>query len=301
MLVRIITSGLIMHANGHPSGTVMIALQMDAIQSRHGRRRRSRSLGHRQQPCTGSALMRMSAGASLLTRSVLFAQEHTMSVSGRNWGDAEIDGSSLVFGHGRRSIFRVALPDVTQVCLHSFLLFVFNIRPLVLCAAGLLASDPREWQLGATEAHYAGLCWHVMKRFNACSGNHRSACRLRLCNASATRKDVSPVVLEWAETSPPPPLTNLLWRTRIAQSLPVSGRSQVQQGRDEVMLEFPVDDTGGDREDALVEMSFYVPRDVEQFPGDEATPSSKARAIWGPLVHVADMRTPSCPRGAEHL
>lgn len=42
--------------------------------------------------------------------------------------------------------------------------------------------------------------------------------------------------------------------------------TQVQQGRDEVMLEFPVDDTAmGDRNDALAGISFYIPKNNPEF------------------------------------
>ena len=54
---------------------------------------------------------------------------------------------------------------------------------------------------------------------------------------------------------------------------------QVQQGRDEVTLDFPVDDTGADREDALVGMSFHVPKDATHFAGDDETPSTKVNAL----------------------
>lgn len=40
---------------------------------------------------------------------------------------------------------------------------------------------------------------------------------------------------------------------------------QVQKGRDDVMLEFPHDDTGGDQEDALFEMSFFVPKENDRY------------------------------------
>ena len=55
-------------------------------------------------------------------------------------------------------------------------------------------------------------------------------------------------------------------------SLPVL---QVQQGRDEVSLDFSLDDTGGDREDALVGMSFHVPREVQNFQAEEDSTSTK--------------------------
>ncbi|KAK9811520.1 hypothetical protein WJX72_005220 [[Myrmecia] bisecta] len=58
--------------------------------------------------------------------------------------------------------------------------------------------------------------------------------------------------------------------------VPLNEVGQVAQGRDEVMLEFPVDDhAGGERDDALVEMGFYVPKDTEQYPGNEETPAAK--------------------------
>ncbi len=49
---------------------------------------------------------------------------------------------------------------------------------------------------------------------------------------------------------------------------------QVQQGRDEVVLEFPVDDTAGERDDSLVEMSFYIPATNEEFAAEDAEGSA---------------------------
>ena len=51
----------------------------------------------------------------------------------------------------------------------------------------------------------------------------------------------------------------------------------MQQLRDEVMLEF-LADGGGEKEDALMEMSFYVPRENQQYAGDEERPPSKVGA-----------------------
>jgi len=51
----------------------------------------------------------------------------------------------------------------------------------------------------------------------------------------------------------------------------------VQQGKDEVMLEFLPDTAAGEKEDTLCEMTFYVPRDNERYAGDEETPASK---VW---------------------
>lgn len=50
--------------------------------------------------------------------------------------------------------------------------------------------------------------------------------------------------------------------------------AQVQQGRDEVMLEFFTDEVGRN-EDALMEMSFFVPRDNDRYGGDGDNPACK--------------------------
>ena len=50
--------------------------------------------------------------------------------------------------------------------------------------------------------------------------------------------------------------------------------AQVQQGRDEVMLEFFTDEVGRS-EDALMEMSFFVPRDNDRYGGDGENPACK--------------------------
>eukprot|EP00884_Botryococcus_braunii_P021465 jgi/Botrbrau1/8001/Bobra.384_2s0027.1 len=57
---------------------------------------------------------------------------------------------------------------------------------------------------------------------------------------------------------------------KVAFRLPLVEVGQVQQGREEVMLELPVDDTaGGERQDALVEMAFYVPANAAGYPTDD--------------------------------
>ncbi len=56
---------------------------------------------------------------------------------------------------------------------------------------------------------------------------------------------------------------------------------QVQKGRDDVMLEFPADDTaGGDHEDALFEMSFHVPKDSDRFGGEETASAAEVSDIF---------------------
>ena len=79
----------------------------------------------------------------------------------------------------------------------------------------------------------------------------------------------------------------LLFRCRWTRMVPVASSltgiisgvpccMQVQKGKDEVMLEFPADDTaGGDHEDALFEMSFHVPKENDRF-GTEDENSSAA-------------------------
>ncbi|PSC71373.1 FACT complex subunit SSRP1 [Micractinium conductrix] len=66
---------------------------------------------------------------------------------------------------------------------------------------------------------------------------------------------------------------------RTAFAVPLPDVSQAQQGREEVMLEFPVDDSAaGDREDTLVEMSFYVPKENEDFAAQQAAKAAAAAA-----------------------
>lgn len=90
--------------------------------------------------------------------------------------------------------------------------------------------------------------------------------------------------------------------------VPLKDVGQVSQGRDEVTLEFPVDDTGGDREDALVGMSFHVPRDGTQYAADDDTTSTKvfydavmehtdANTATGDAVAAFDNVTVLAPRG----
>ena len=54
------------------------------------------------------------------------------------------------------------------------------------------------------------------------------------------------------------------------------------QGRDEIALDFSIDDTtGGDREDALVGMSFHVPRETTGYPAEhEDIPSTDVRDLF---------------------
>ncbi len=41
-------------------------------------------------------------------------------MSGRNWGDAVIDGSTLVFNVAGKPAFRIPLTDVGQVCVTQY-------------------------------------------------------------------------------------------------------------------------------------------------------------------------------------
>lgn len=70
--------------------------------------------------------------------------------------------------------------------------------------------------------------------------------------------------------------------------IPLRDVGQVQQGKDEIALDFSIDDTtGGDKEDALVGMSFHVPRETTGFPAiDEETPSTTV--IYNELLQYTD-------------
>ena len=65
---------------------------------------------------------------------------------------------------------------------------------------------------------------------------------------------------------------------KVAFTLPLSEVQQATLGRDEVMMQLPVDDTAVDRaDDALVGISFHVPKDADDFPEcDAELPASKA-------------------------
>ncbi|KAL3141436.1 hypothetical protein ABBQ32_005004 [Trebouxia sp. C0010 RCD-2024] len=69
--------------------------------------------------------------------------------------------------------------------------------------------------------------------------------------------------------------------------IPLTDVGQVQKGRDDVMLEFPADDTaGGDHEDALCEMSFHVPKESDRFGGEDTV--SAAEVLHDQIVQFTD-------------
>ena len=63
------------------------------------------------------------------------------------------------------------------------------------------------------------------------------------------------------------------------------------QGRDEIALDFSIDDTtGGDREDALVGMSFHVPREATGYPAEhEDIPSTDVRVSSTAFTQLSKM------------
>ncbi len=67
--------------------------------------------------------------------------------------------------------------------------------------------------------------------------------------------------------------------------------AQVQQGRDEVMLEFFTDEVGRS-EDALMEMSFFVPRDNDRYGGAGDNPACKVGGR-GPIAITSRMPEPA--------
>ena len=58
-------------------------------------------------------------------------------MSGRNWGDAVVDKSSLVFRVDKKTAFNIAIPDVSQVRL---LCFRVNARQLAGSAHTVFAA-----------------------------------------------------------------------------------------------------------------------------------------------------------------
>lgn len=60
----------------------------------------------------------------------------------------------------------------------------------------------------------------------------------------------------------------------------------MQKGRDDVILEFPHDDTGRDDEDALFEMSFNIPKENQRYTdGEEKQPVEVREDSWS--LHLA--------------
>ncbi len=80
----------------------------------------------------------------------------------------------------------------------------------------------------------------------------------------------------WGKADVEGPTLTFVVGDRPAFRVPLQDVSQVQLGKDEVNLEFPIDDTAtADRQDALVEMAFHVPRDNPEYAGDEDNPAAK--------------------------
>ncbi len=80
---------------------------------------------------------------------------------------------------------------------------------------------------------------------------------------------------------------NIPWTLRVCQ------KSDCGRARAQVMLEFPMDDAAsGEREDALVEMSFYVPKEADGFAGEGEDPSAKvghALSRWDHRPHACTL------------
>uniref|UniRef100_A0A7S0WQ82 FACT complex subunit SSRP1 n=1 Tax=Chlamydomonas leiostraca TaxID=1034604 RepID=A0A7S0WQ82_9CHLO len=75
---------------------------------------------------------------------------------------------------------------------------------------------------------------------------------------------------------------------RVAFEVPLPDVAQAQQQKDDIMLEFHVDDTAADeREDALAEMAFHVPAGHPHYSGGEAGEEPAAKVLLDAvLVHT---------------
>lgn len=92
----------------------------------------------------------------------------------------------------------------------------------------------------------------------------------------------------WGRAVTEGPNLSFLVGERPAFRVDLNDLSQVQHGKDEVILEFPVDDTAtGDREDALVEMAFHVPKGNQEYVGGEDTAPSKV--MYEQLLQYTDV------------
>ncbi|XP_077217969.1 high mobility group [Tasmannia lanceolata] len=95
----------------------------------------------------------------------------------------------------------------------------------------------------------------------------------------------------WGEIDLSGNMLTFLVGSKQAFEVSLADVSQTQlQGKNEVVLEFHVDDTtGANEKDSLMELSFHIPNSNTQFVGDETRPS--AQVFRDKIVSMADVGT----------
>ena len=90
-------------------------------------------------------------------------QEKELSMSGRNWGDAVVDGSTLVFNVAGKPAFRIPLTDVGQVpCAHACHQRILCRHLLSHIYTCLLAMSLKKWHVADGTVYLAALLIHYM-------------------------------------------------------------------------------------------------------------------------------------------
>ena len=97
------------------------------------------------------------------------AQEQELAVSGRNWGAAAVQGSTLVFSVGSKPAFRVPLKDVGGVQQAAQEARMSQIIPSALSASTIVVARP----MAAHAAKgWALWCWSVCLQNWPCCSQH---------------------------------------------------------------------------------------------------------------------------------
>lgn len=109
------------------------------------------------------------------------------------------------------------------------------------------------------------------------------------CGITPEEKQLSVSGKNWGEVDLNGNMLTFLVGSKQAFEVSLADVAQTQlQGKNDVMLEFHVDDTtGANEKDSLMEITFHVPNSNAQFVGDEARPS--AQVFRDRIMSMADV------------
>lgn len=109
------------------------------------------------------------------------------------------------------------------------------------------------------------------------------------CGITPEEKQLSVSGRNWGEVDLNGNMLTFLVGSKQAFEVSLADVSQTQlQGKNDVMLEFHVDDTtGANEKDSLMEMSFHIPNSNTQFVGDETRPP--AQVFRDKIMSMADV------------
>ncbi|GMP85747.1 hypothetical protein CsSME_00038788 [Camellia sinensis var. sinensis] len=109
------------------------------------------------------------------------------------------------------------------------------------------------------------------------------------CGIAPEKKQLSVSEKNWGEVDLNGNMLTFLVGSKQAFEVSLADVSQTQlQGKNDVILEFHVDDTtGANEKDSLMEISFHIPNSNTQFVGDENRPS--AQVFRDKIMSMADV------------